>query len=534
MNRRFFLQKTGIATVASLLPYSSKANHHTSSVSRNNSGIKPFLFFDLWKLDYWDNISLKQAEPELIEESIYEDNTIDRKGPGKPCVFYDSNTKVWRMIYNIGWSPVGLMSAISEDGIHWQQDPHPEIKFHPIWGKRIADHHIFNLDDAAAGGMYIDPLAKDGFPYKIYIQRKGQPVFQKALQDKRHHLHKLAKYGVSERVFHEGRTIVSEDGLNWHLHPDYNWSRPGFQPEPPYFGFYNSNTGKHHMTLRPGWGDRRVAMQTTEDFEQWSEPSLLLQMDPLDTAATGFYAMPVISVGHMYVGLMWTFHNSSSRLVDSFNLYYGKMDNQLTYSYDGIHFVRGLRKSFLELNPFPMHGSTQLRTYSIIEYEDKVRMYSGAVRAPHGLERTVQVEGLAPKAIVMHQIRKDSWMYLQSKGHWAKILTKPMAIFSDEIYLNAQAPFGEVRFQLTDEKSTPIEGFTYENCIPLKMDDQMRYQLRWDGNGLAQIKGKIVRLEMEFNNANIFAIYMDYHMLDAEDMWLLKEGQSIERRWFDY
>ena len=534
MKRREFFLTSGLATAASLLHFPSPGKGPAINKTPLNTEVKPFLFFDLWKLDHWNNIELKQAEPEFIEESVYEDHTMKGKGPGKPNVYFDTNQKVWRMLYNIEWAPVGLMSAISEDGIRWQKDPHPEIKFQENWGNRVANHHLFNLQDAAAGGMYIDPVASDGFPYKIYVQRSGKPVFKKALADKNHYMHELARKGVSERVFHEGGVIVSEDGLHWQLHPDYKWARPGFQPEPPYFGFYNSRTNKHHMMLRPGWGDRRVAMQTTENFKDWSAPELLLQMDPLDESAMGFYAMPVVPVGHMYVGLMWTFHNSSSRLVDSFNLFFGPMDNQLTYSYDGIHFVRGPRKSFINMNPFPQHGSTQLRTYSIIENENKVRFYSGADRAPHGMERSIQVPGMATKAIVMHEMRKDSWMYLQSKGQWAHFLTKPIVIFSGDIKLNAQAVFGEVRFQITNEKSEPVEGFTFADCLPLKQDDQMNYRLQWEGSDTGDVTGKVIRLEFEFYNANVYALYVNYHMPDAQDMWLIKEGQPIDPQWFDY
>lgn len=533
MKRREFFLTSGLATAASLLQFPSSAKRRIDKNLTSN-GVKPLLFFDLWKLDYWNNVELMQAEPEFVEQSIFEDNTVQGKGPGKPNVYYDEKQKIWRMLYNIGWSPVGLMSAISEDGIHWQKDPHPQIKFQRAWGNRVADHHIYNLPDAAAGGMYIDPVAKDGFKHKIYVQRSGRPVFEKALADKTHYMHELARKGVAAQVFHEGRVIVSEDGLNWHLHPDYQWARPGFQPEPPYFAFYNANTGSHHMMLRPGWGDRRVAMQTTRDFKEWSEPELLLQMDPLDEAAMGFYAMPVIPVGHMYVGLMWTFHNSSSRLVDSFNLFFGPMDNQLTYSYDGKNFTRGLRKSFIKLNPFPQHGSTQLRTYSIIEHKDKVRFYSGAVRATHGMERAIQVPGMPTKAIVMHQMRKDSWMYLQSKGHWAHFLTKPIVLFDGVIRLNADASFGEIRFQITNEKSQPVNGFTFADCVPMKQNQMINYHLQWEGSNPDDLKGKVIRLEFEFFNANVYALYMNYHMIDAQDMWLIKEGQPIDRQWFDY
>ena len=31
------------------------------------------LFFDLWKLDYWDNVELKQGEPKWVEEGTYSD-----------------------------------------------------------------------------------------------------------------------------------------------------------------------------------------------------------------------------------------------------------------------------------------------------------------------------------------------------------------------------------------------------------------------------------------------------------------------------
>ena len=36
------------------------------------------------------------------------------------------------------------------------------------------------------------------------------------------------------------------------------------------------------MTVRPGWGDRRVCLQSTPDFRQWSGPELLFQPDALD------------------------------------------------------------------------------------------------------------------------------------------------------------------------------------------------------------------------------------------------------------
>ncbi len=492
------------------------------------------LFFDLYKLDYWDNCMLNQGKAEFVPEAIYEDNSLPEKGPEKPNVFFDNKVNAWRVLYNLGWSPVRLMTAVSSDGIIWEPDPHPEIKVSTQSGDRIADHQIYQLNNSAAGGLYQDPVAKDGYPFKMFVQLSGMEVLKRALNDSGHPMHTAARAGGEPRTFHEGRILVSRDGMHWNLHPEYLWSRPGWQPEPPYFCFYNNQLKHHSMIVRPGWGDRRVAIQTTGDFQRWSEPELLLQMDAVDKAPLGFYAMPVIPYGHMYVGLLWVFHNSSSKPVDSFNQFYGTMDAQFVYSYDGIHFIRGLREPLLPLNPYPLHGCTQLRPYSIIDNDREIRIYSGASRAPHGLERAKQQKGMETNAIVMHRLRKDGWTYLESLGHWARIQTKPLGLWSHEILLNAAAPFGMVRYQITDEKSKPVEGFTYEDCIPLKNNDVFDWSMEWKEGKISDLRGKVIRIEMEFYNAHIYSLITDYHFLDAQDHWLMKEGKPIDPSRFDY
>jgi len=537
MKRRDFFSSAGLITLASLTDFPSVRSSVTKSGLSSSGGqvdTKRFLFFDLWKLDYWDNCELKQGSAAFVPEATYEDKIVPNMGAGKPSVYFDENQGVWRLLYNIGWSPVRLMAAISDDGIEWRPDPHPEIEISPEAGERIASHHIYTLKDAAAGGLYCDPVASDGFPYKIYTHLSGDSVYQRAFKDRQHPLHARAQQGGDPRTYHEGRILVSKDALHWTLHPEYDWARADWFPEPPYFGFYNRAASLHTMLVRPGWGDRRVGLQSTEDFRRWSEPELLLQMDALDQQPVGFYAMPVIPYSHMYVGLLWVFHNSSSRPVNSFNQFYGTMDAQLTYSYDGIRFFRGLRQSILPLNPYPLHGCTQLRPYSVIEREEEIRIYSGASRAPHGLEGSMRQQGMTTNAIVMHRLRKDGWMYLSSKGHWARLQTKPMGIWSSEILLNAAAPYGEVRYQVTDEASRPIEGYTFDACVPLKFGDATEWNMVWKGVNVSDLIGKVIRIEIEFFNAHIYSLTAAYHMLDAQDQWLLKDGKAIDPSRFDH
>jgi hypothetical protein len=545
MDRRQFCSTLGLATVASLraaaAPPAPDARQAVTSTGGDGTTRplhpprKKFLFFDLWKLDYLDNAQLVQGQPEYVAEATYTDDCIAGKGAGKPSVFFDRTAGVWRMIYNIGWSPIRLMSAISDDGLVWRADPHPEIEVpQDAAGGKQAPHHVFTMPEAAAGGIYVDPLAEDGFPYKLFAQQSGQAAYQRALADPGDRWHEIAQAEGAKRYLHQELMLVSRDALHWQPRWDYHWSRADWHPEPPYFAFFNAHRGQHGMIVRPGWGDRRICLQYTRDFRMWTEPELLLQMDPLDSAPVGFYTMPVFAYDSMYVGLLWLFHNSSSQLVGSFNQFFGTMDAQLTYSYDGIHFVRGLRQPLLERNPFPEHGCTQLRPYSLVEADHEIRIYSGASRASHGRETSLQKTGVCAQAITLHRLRQDGLMYLCSQGDWARFQTKPLALWSPDITLNAAAPFGEVRYQVTDERSQAVAGFTFDDCVPLRGDDRLDWKLHWKDATPSDLLGKVLRLEFQFENARIYSLAADYHMLDALDHWLLQEGKQIDPHRFDY
>lgn len=134
----------------------------------------------------------------------------------------------------------------------------------------------------------------------------------------------------------------------------------------------------------------------------------------------------------------------------------------------------------------------------------------------------------------MHRLRKDGWTYLSSQGHWARLQTKPLGIWSSDILLNASALFGMVRYQVTDEKSQPIEGFTFEDCLPLQDKDSLNYRMQWKNGKISDLYGKVIRLEIEFYNAGIYSITANYHVLDAQDKWLMDEGKEIDPSRFDY
>ncbi|MEM7143794.1 MAG: hypothetical protein AAF591_01585 [Verrucomicrobiota bacterium] len=540
MKRRAFLSQIGTVSAAGLswasLPHTARSADKPARTSSDPASREktPLLFWDLWKLDAWNNLEHVQEQATYRPEGDFAPRLDSGKGPSKTFVYRDQETGRWRMIYNMGYSPVILMTAESNDGINWTPESHPEIE---VSGPKWSPNHIFSLADTAMGGIFHDPVAADGLPFKAFAHQSGDTVLNEILANPDHHWHSIAKNEGPKKYFKSGIMLASSDGIEWQAKPDYRWDQPHWQPEPYFFGYHHPPTNSFGMTVRPGWGDRRVAVQFSPDFKSWSDPELLLQMDPLDVEGpVGFYGMPVFPVGNAYVGLLWVFHNSSSKRLESFNQFFGTMDCQLAYSYDGKRFVRGKRHPLIPLNPSGAFGSAQIRAFSLVETDDEIRIYAASSMAPHGLERTHQKKSPEPvSAVTLHTLRKDGFYSLQSRGDWATFLTKPLTIFSPNLSLNADAAHGTIQYQVTDHESHPVEGFTFDDCIPIEGEDSITSPLQWKNqDSLNPIVGKAVRLEFRFQNARIYALYADYHFLDAQDKWLLLDNKDIDRNRFDF
>ena len=489
-------------------------------------------FWDLARLDAWNNIELVQTVPEAVPAGTYTDPMFADASMVFPSVWRDEASGLWRMIYSIKWSPFTIMAAQSDDGVAWRPLPVPDAQ--PQGGK-LAPHHVFTFVHGQGGGVYRDPVAADGFPFKIFGRQDPDAVYEQALSDPKHPWHDIASREGKKRYMSMAATLVSKDGLHWQVKAGGDWACDDWAPEPPVFAFFRESDRTHVMTARPGWGDRRVVLRETRNFAQWTDPALHLQPDALDVdGPLGFYGMNVVPSAPGYVGVLWTFRNSSSVPVNSFNQFFGDFDSQLAFSYDGHLFTRGQRKAFIPPNPIPQHGCAQIRASSLVVLGDEVRIYSEAHKGAHGRERAAKNATKEPtSAVLLHRLRRDGFMHLRSRGDFARIQTKPMLLKSPELALNIAAAFGEARFQITDVKSQPFEGLGFEDCVPLRNGSSSRHVMKWKKASLDSLVGKVVRLEVEFRQANLFAIYGGWHFIDAQDLWLIEDGKPAPAKRFD-
>ena len=538
MHRRDFIKTVGAPVVASAcLAGQEQANAKPTQAAGKKADSpreSTWLFWDWWHVEHQDNMELCQGQAEWQPEATYEDPTFDYLGFW-PCVWRDEAADKWRMLYFGTGFPLTLMGAESDDGIRWQPLDRPDIK---VEGKKYAPNHLFTLPSANGGPMYIDPIAADGKPFKFYAVQRGGSAAARAKYDPNSYFHEIVVGEGVKSYLADNVMVTSADGLHWKLDPDARWGGPPWHPDPPVNCYYNHQRGEHVMITRPGWGDRRIAVQTSPDALKWSNLELTMEPDPLDPPQTQFYGMKVVPYAGSFLGLLWTAHFSSSQRLNRFNQLWGSIDCQLTYSHDGMNFQRGLREPLIPLNELGKPGSGVIYPTTLIEHGDQLRIYSGSSLDLHHQYAKTQFETKGknpPTAIILHTLRKDGFTYLASRGNWASLTTKPLAIFSPELRVNLLAPQGELVYQVTDLLSNPLKGFTFDDCVPLREIDSLDAPLRFrDKTDLSELQGKPIRLQFQFRNARLYALRGQFHWLDALDVALIKDGKPIDRELFDY
>ena len=471
------------------------------------------LFFDDNALGVRENVIRGVGRPELVPGSVWYDDDRLNTHWGYPGVFFDETDGVWRMVYQAklvdsaaadrwGMRWVKLV-AESDDGLQWRpRDTRKDVK---IRGRRFV--HQATGGGAEWCGIYLDERAPAGERVK---KLGGQEVW------------------------------ASPDGVHWrHLS---NWRRD--ISDAPMCAVWNEVYGKHFIYGRPAKGDRRWSVRQTDDWKTFTDPVLLLQSDGQDAPLTDLYGMPVFPYEGWYVGLVWLYHGAAQfQGTTPYKFTGGKVDCQIAYSLNGIGWQRTLRETFIGAGgPGTPTGGCVYPT-SIVKRPDSddLWIYASASATEHGL--TPKRAG----SIVAYRMRKDGFVHLESRSGGGRIATKPLYWRGGELRLNVQGQgnfargrgatdrtpwerfiiHGGVRVQITDPRGRPIKGYTFVECR-LFSGDNVAWRPTWtSGRKLSALKGKVIQVAVELNNARLYALRGDFQVLCPRELLTFEEtGQE--------
>jgi hypothetical protein len=156
--------------------------------------------------------------------------------------------------------------------------------------------------------------------------------------------------------------------------------------------------------------------------------------------------------------------------------------------------IRGVR---IMSNPDIKAKDMVVPAFNILTRNDRHWIYYTGNRERHSVDVRWPMIGLAT-------LRLDGFVALEAGNQTGEILTKPFLLEGTKLQVNVEAPNGEWRVELLDQKGRAIEGFAGADAQLYQGTDSIRFEPRWK-KGLRPMKGQPVRLKFHLRRARVYS-----------------------------
>ncbi len=260
------------------------------------------------------------------------------------------------------------------------------------------------------------------------------------------------------------------------------------------------------MSCRHGWGQPRARRYwEVRDMERgpyWRSPGqpdyafFWVGSDTLDPARPDYKIDPQLynldAVGY------------ESLMLGLFTIWRGQPGPRekpnevcLGFSRDGFHWTRPDRRAFCPVSETPdewNYANVQSVAGGCLVMGDQLYFYVSA-------RGNGRVAGLAT-------LRRDGFASMDADTTSGNLTTRLVTFNGKYPFVNIDAPKGELRVEILDEKGAPIPPFTRDNCVPVR-GDSTRAPVRWSGvPDLSALAGKKVRLRFHLANGSLYAFWV--------------------------
>ncbi|MFO7612805.1 MAG: hypothetical protein R6W99_10040 [Clostridia bacterium] len=297
-------------------------------------------------------------------------------------------------------------------------------------------------------------------------------------------------------------SYVSPDGIHWKILSDSaiaadSDSHIGLMRYP--------ETGMYMATMRKVKGDRRVWLSTSNDFETWTDPVLVMEPGPGQSMQTQIYGMQISYYGAYIIGEV-SYYNTFEDDLDGWGKMDGSMDIGLAYSRGGYCWHEAFPyERFIETGGNGQWDSGMIMPSSTPVYlEDEIRFYYSGMNFLHKPPYSSDVS----QRIGMAALRPDGFVYMEAGKKPAELLTRRFAIEKPGFMMNADASKGEIRIGICDGDGHQIKGFEIENSVPVTTDG-LRIQLEWKNEPkMDALINTSLRFKVKARDARLYSITM--------------------------
>jgi hypothetical protein len=105
-------------------------------------------------------------------------------------------------------------------------------------------------------------------------------------------------------------------------------------------------------------------------------------------------------------------------------------------------------------------------------------------------------------------LRRDGFASMDADASGGTLTTRLVTFNGKHPFVNIDAPQGELRVEILDEKGDPISPFTRDNCVLVRGDHTLA-PVQWSGvSDLSAVVGKKVRLRFHLTHGSLYAFWV--------------------------
>ena len=189
------------------------------------------------------------------------------------------------------------------------------------------------------------------------------------------------------------------------------------------------------------------------------------------------------------------------------------------FSRDGFHWARPDRRPFVGVSERPGDwnwGNVQSAGGCCLIVGDRLYIYYSG-RAGRGKQYQCAEPG-APKpsrdfwdgnaATGLATMRRDGFVSMDASGAGGMLTTRPLRFSGKHLFVNLDAPRGELRVEVLDRNGRPLRDYTRGEC-PRIQADSTRRKVTWRrAKDLSALAGKVVRFRFHLQNGRLYAFWV--------------------------
>ena len=334
----------------------------------------------------------------------------------------------------------------------------------------------------------------------------------------------------------------SPDGIRWEMNvgTPHRFER-GIAPNGILFGWdprferyvhFHRKQARIRSDVDGRTSRRKTAVMRTEsrDFETWGGTTEALAREPGDppnwSPSHGIDLAAVLYTDDLYAGFIDTVYSHMVEDVDSalwgiHGSEFAEYRTELVVSRDGLTWRRAIPFfEFMRSGMYDAWDCDHVALHKPLVKDDLIYIYysGGSVANSANDPHHPQHHWGRREAIGVATMRLDGFVSLDGCGPDSSVTTRPLRFEGDRLEVNVRAPLeaadgsqssgrphGRFAVEVLDINSTPLPGYSKQDCDVFS-GDEARLVVTWNGGPyLRGLAGLPVRLRFHLDNAALYA-----------------------------